>query len=101
MPARRRRWCLPKREQAPARRGYLAPATLWAETNGAPVWISTYTRTLQHQIASELTRLYPDPNDWARKVVIRKGRENYLCLLNLEEALGQLGGARGAAPRWG
>ena len=40
--------------------GYLAPATLWAETNGAPVWISTYTRTLQHQIASELTRLYPD-----------------------------------------
>ena len=39
--------------------GYLAPATLWAEANGAPVWISTYTRTLQHQIASELTRLYP------------------------------------------
>ena len=79
--------------------GYLAPATLWAETNGAPVWISTYTRTLQHQIASELTRLYPDATSWSRKVVIRKGRENYLCLLNLEEALGQLGGAprRGTA----
>ena len=79
--------------------GYLAPATLWAETNGAPVWISTYTRTLQHQIASELTRLYPDSTSWGRKVVIRKGRENYLCLLNLEEALGQLGGAprRGTA----
>ena len=79
--------------------GYLAPATLWAETNGAPVWISTYTRTLQHQIASELTRLYPDSTSWSRKVVIRKGRENYLCLLNLEEALGQLGGAprRGTA----
>ena len=71
--------------------GYLAPATLWAK-NGAPVWISTYTRTLQHQIASELTRLYPDPNDWARKVVIREGA-SYLCLLNLEEALGQLAGA--------
>ena len=67
--------------------GYLAPATLWAEANGAPVWISTYTRTLQHQIASELTRLYPDTASWERKVVIRKGRENYLCLLNLEEAL--------------
>jgi len=79
--------------------GYLAPATLWAEANAAPVWISTYTRTLQHQIASELTRLYPDPEEWARKVVIRKGRENYLCLLNLEEALGQLAGAprRGTA----
>ena len=67
-----------------------------AETNGAPVWISAYTRTLQHQIASELTRLYPDATSRARKVVIRKGRENYLCLLNLEEALGQLGGAGGA-----
>ena len=79
--------------------GYLAPATLWAEANAAPVWISTYTRTLQHQIASELTRLYSDPDEWARKVVIRKGRENYLCLLNLEEALGQLAGAprRGTA----
>ena len=79
--------------------GYLAPATLWAEKNGAAVWISTYTRTLQHQVASELTRLYPDPAEWARKVVIRKGRENYLCLLNLEEALGNLGGAprRGTA----
>ena len=79
--------------------GYLAPATLWAEANAAPVWISTYTRTLQHQIASELTRLYTDPEEWARKVVIRKGRENYLCLLNLEEALGQLAGAprRGTA----
>ena len=86
--------------------GYLAPATLWAEKNGAPVWISTFTRTLQHQIASELTRLYPDAGEWARKVVIRKGRENYLCLLNLEEALAQLGGvprrgtALGLMARW-
>lgn len=79
--------------------GYLAPATLWAEKNGAAVWISTFTRTLQHQIASELTRLYADSGEWARKVVIRKGRENYLCLLNLEEALSQLAGAprRGTA----
>ena len=67
--------------------GYLAPATLWAETNTAPVWISTYTRSLQHQIASEMTRLYPDPETRDKRVVIRKGRENYLCLLNLEEAL--------------
>ena len=67
--------------------GYLAPATLWAETNNAPVWISTYTRSLQHQIASEMARLYPDPETRDKRVVIRKGRENYLCLLNLEEAL--------------
>ena len=86
--------------------GYLAPATLWAEKNGGTVWISTYTRTLQHQIADELTRLYPDANTRASKVVIRKGRENYLCLLNLEEALAQMPGrprhatALGLMARW-
>ncbi len=66
--------------------GYLAAATLWAEKNHAPVWISTYTRNLQHQIDREIDRLVPDPVEKARRVVIRKGRENYLCLLNLEEA---------------
>lgn len=66
--------------------GYIAPASLWAEANEGPVWLSTYTRNLQHQIDSELDRLYPDPAVKERRVVIRKGRENYLCLLNLEEA---------------
>ena len=65
--------------------GYIAPASLWAEKNGAPVWISTYTRNLQRQLDTELDRLFPDPATKARKVVVRKGRENYLCLLNLEE----------------
>ncbi len=66
--------------------GYIAPAGLWAEKNGGAVWISTYTRNLQHQIDGELDRLYPDPTLKALKAVVRKGRENYLCLLNLEEA---------------
>jgi len=70
--------------------GYLAPATVWAEKNQGSVWISTYTRNLQHQIDSELERLFPDPAVKAGKVVIRKGRENYLCLLNFEEATRQL-----------
>lgn len=65
--------------------GYIAPASVWAEKNGAPVWLSTYTRNLQRQLDSELDRLFPDPGTKARKVVVRKGRENYLCLLNLEE----------------
>lgn len=69
--------------------GYIAPASLWAEKNGAPVWLSTYTRNLQRQIDQELARLYPDPEERRRRVVVRKGRENYLCLLNLEEMLGQ------------
>ncbi len=67
--------------------GYVAPASLWAQKNGGTVWISTYTRNLQRQLDAELDRLYPDPAEKARKVVVRKGRENYLCLLNYEEAL--------------
>ncbi|MZR29080.1 ATP-dependent DNA helicase [Sneathiella litorea] len=67
--------------------GYIAPASLWAEKNGAAVWISTYTKNLQRQIDDELNRLYQNPEEKAEKAVIRKGRENYLCLLNFEEAL--------------
>ena len=66
--------------------GYIAPASLWARKNGGTVWLSTYTRNLQRQIDGELDRLYPDPAQKKRNVVIRKGRENYLCLLNFEEA---------------
>jgi len=66
---------------------YLAPSTLWAETNGPGLWISTYTRNLQRQISQELARFYPDPVEREEKVVVRKGRENYLCLLNFEEAV--------------
>ncbi len=65
--------------------GYVAPASLWAERNGGAVWISTYTRHLQRQIDAELARLFPDPAERRRRIVIRKGRENYLCLLNLQE----------------
>nr|WP_236571663.1 ATP-dependent DNA helicase [Rhodovarius lipocyclicus] len=70
--------------------GYIAPASLWAERNGAPVWLSTYTRNLQRQLDQELARLYPDPEERRARVVLRKGRENYLCLLNLEEVQGQM-----------
>ena len=66
--------------------GYLAPALAWAERNEAPVWISTYTRHLQNQIDDELSPAFANIADKNRHVVIRKGRENYLCLLNLEEA---------------
>src|SRR3546814_5412435 len=43
----------------------------------------------------ETGRLIADPAERARRVVVRKGRENYLCLLNLEEAL--QGGFQGRA----
>jgi ATP-dependent DNA helicase DinG len=65
--------------------GYIAPASLWAQRNKGTVWLSTYTKNLQRQLDQELTRLYPDPAEKHQKAVIRKGRENYLCLLNYEE----------------
>ncbi|MCS6854330.1 MAG: ATP-dependent DNA helicase, partial [Elioraea sp.] len=81
--------------------GYLAPASLWAERNGAPVWISTYTRNLQRQVEAESARLFPDEGERRGRVVVRKGRENYLCLLNYEEALAALGRGGGAAIAFG
>ncbi|MBV9884714.1 MAG: ATP-dependent DNA helicase [Sphingomonadaceae bacterium] len=67
--------------------GYLAPASLWAEKAEGAVWISTYTKALQRQLDREGARLFPDAEERRRRIVIRKGRENYLCLLNLEDAL--------------
>jgi ATP-dependent DNA helicase DinG len=66
--------------------GYLAPASLWAERNGPAVWVSTYTRALQRQIERESHAVFPDPEVRKRKAVVRKGRENYVCLLNFQEA---------------
>ncbi len=86
--------------------GYLAPASLWAEANGPSVWVSTYTRALQRQIERESRALYPDESVRAKKVVVRKRRENYLCLLNFQDQVNaaQLGGAdlvgMGLTARW-
>lgn len=63
--------------------GYLVPAFLTAKETKQPIWVTTYTRALQTQIARESKKL---PH---HKMSIRKGRENYLCLLNFEEALAQ------------
>jgi ATP-dependent DNA helicase DinG len=66
---------------------YLAPASLWAEQAGGAVWVSTFTKALQRQLDAEGVKLFADPGERARRIVVRKGRENYLCLLNLEDAL--------------
>jgi len=67
--------------------GYLAPASLWAREADGAVWVSTYTKALQRQLDREGEKLFPDPRARREKMVVRKGRENYLCLLNLEDAL--------------
>lgn len=75
--------------------GYIAPATIWAEKNGGTVWLSTYTKNLQRQIDAELDRRFAAAGRPAPRAVVRKGRENYLCLLNLQDA------AQGGAVRAG
>ena len=73
--------------------GYLAPASEWAEQAGGTVWLSTYTKALQRQLDAETARLYPDADVRKKRAVVRKGRENYVCLLNLEDAVqGGFGG---------
>ncbi len=79
--------------------GYIAPASLWAERNRGPVWISTFTRHLQRQVEAELARLYPEPALRRRRVVVRKGRENFLCLLNFEDAVASARGAAEGGPQ--
>ena len=81
--ARRARRGRNRRREDP--RLYRAGQPVGREEPGA-VWLSTYTRNLQSQIDGELDRLYPDPAQKRRRVVIRKGRENFLCLLNYEDA---------------
>ena len=68
--------------------GYLAPASVWSAASGGTVWVSTFTKNLQRQLRAESRRAWPARRaDGTPPVVVRKGRENYLCLLNLEDAL--------------
>ncbi len=64
--------------------GYLAPSLAWATKNEGTVWISTFTRHLQNQLQHDLDRIFPKSDK--PQAVVRKGRENYLCLLNLDES---------------
>ena len=104
----RRAWRWWKRAPAPARRWAISrPPACGRRRTGPGLWITTYTRNLQRQIVQEIAHLWPDPVERAEKAVVRKGRENYLCLLNFEEAAkrtalapGQRGIALGLIARW-
>ena len=69
--------------------GYLAAADAWSRKSRSQIWISTYTHTLQEQLLQEIKRLYPDPKERKENVCLRKGQNNYVCLLNVESILQQ------------
>lgn len=58
---------------------YLVPALLWAGANREPVVVSTYTKSLQDQLLNQdvprLASAWGDPP----RVVVLKGKANYLC----------------------
>jgi len=89
--------------------GYVAPASLWAEKNGAPVLdrhlYNPQPAAPDRQLSS--TACIATLPKRGRRVVIRKGRENYLCLLNFQEAVMRTGllpveppSASGLLARW-
>lgn len=65
---------------------YLLPATLWAMRNNSRVVVSTYTITLQGQLATSDLPILRRAGLRFRSAVL-KGRSNYLCRRKLEEAL--------------
>ncbi len=79
--------------------GYLAPAALWAQENAGSVWVSTYTKNLQRQLRAESARIRPPGLRRRLRVAVRKGRENYMCLLNAQERFASFsaGTPKGAA----
>ena len=79
--------------------GYLAPASLWAEKKNSPVLVATYTKALQSQVQATRDILQGTAVKDDFKMITRKGRENYLCLLNMEEQISWSGLSENAGLR--
>ncbi len=70
---------------------YLVPAVAWAARNGERVVVSTNTINLQQQLMEKDIPLAKKVLGEDPKVVLVKGRGNYLCLHRLGEALEEMG----------
>jgi ATP-dependent DNA helicase DinG len=65
---------------------YLIPAILWAVENNKKVVISTYTKTLQHQILNHDIPFLRDKLGIAFRYALCMGNENYLSLRRLKRS---------------
>lgn len=70
---------------------YLVPAVAWVVQNGERVVVSTNTINLQQQLVEKDIPLAKKVLGEDPKVVLVKGRGNYLCLHRLNEALEEMG----------
>ena len=70
---------------------YLVPAVAWAVRNGERVVISTATINLQQQLVEKDIPLAKKVLGVDPKVVLVKGRGNYLCVHRLNEAIEEMG----------
>ncbi|OQY34692.1 MAG: hypothetical protein B6241_03900 [Spirochaetaceae bacterium 4572_59] len=66
---------------------YLIPALLWAQNNEQRIVISTATINLQQQIMEKDLPMAKELTGTDVKVVLVKGRRNYICYTRLQEAL--------------
>ncbi|HUX11435.1 MAG TPA: helicase C-terminal domain-containing protein [Spirochaetia bacterium] len=71
---------------------YLLPALAWAIQNDERVVVSTATINLQQQLVEKDIPLVKKMLDTDAKVVLVKGRGNYLCVNRLEELIEEEGG---------
>ncbi len=67
---------------------YLSNAIAFAKQNNFPVVFSTYTIVLQNQILKQMQKLAQKGIIKKQDIVVRKGKENYVCLLNYKSILG-------------
>jgi len=70
---------------------YLVPAVAWAVRNGERVVVSTNTINLQQQLVEKDIPLAKKVLGEDPKVVLVKGRGNYLCIHRMNEALEEMG----------
>jgi Rad3-related DNA helicase len=66
---------------------YLAPASCGRNDRAERSGSRPSPRRFSGSSTRKGPKLVAEPAERARRIVIRKGRENYLCLLNLEDAL--------------
>lgn len=78
---------------------YLIPSMLWAIQNHERVVISTGTINLQQQLVEKDIPAAADIIGKKIKAVLLKGRQNYLCLRRLDDAVSDIEGDMFAADR--